>query len=65
LTGLDVKTEIYEAVTRVDVSVTFPQLEKNYDNNFFRFGEVLQNIQLTGSSNVEVYSGQVRLDYGA
>jgi len=65
LTGLDVKTEIYEAVTRVDISVTFPQLEKNYDNNFFRFGEVLQNIQLTGSSNVEVYSGQVRLDYGA
>ena len=70
LTGLDIKTEIHEAVRRIDVSLVFPMDAKYYDNNFFQFkvGDapaVTQSISLTGDSNAELYIGMVRLDYGA
>jgi hypothetical protein len=65
LTGIDVTTGIHNNISRIDVAVTFPQFEKNYDNNFFKFTEVTTSLTLSAESQVEMYSGQVRLDYGA
>ena len=65
LTGIDVTTGIHNNISRIDVAVTFPQFEKNYDNNFFKFNEVTTSLTLSAESQVEMYSGQVRLDYGA
>lgn len=65
LTGLDIETEIHQAVRTIDVTVSFPLTDQNYDNNFFGFSRVTDNIILTQDTNVELYRGEVRLDYGS
>ncbi len=65
LTGLDINTEIRQGVRKIVVSVDFPLLGQNYDNNFFKFQPPGETILLTANTNVELYTGIVRLDYGA
>ncbi len=65
LTGLDINTEIRQGVRKIVVSVDFPLLDQNYDNNFFKFQPPGETITLTANTNVELYTGIVRLDYGA
>ena len=64
LTGQSIAVYRDSDVDHIEVTVSFPQLDRGYDNTFFQFPQVTQTIDVPTGTEFELFASEVEVNIG-
>jgi hypothetical protein len=64
LTGKSIALYRASDIDHIQVTVSFPQLDQGYDNNFFQFPQVTQTINVPTGTEFELFMSEVEVNIG-